>query len=115
MDNSYTVTGLMSGSSMDGVDLACCELVLDERGWNYRILAAETVPYPETLLKKLEHACTWSMEEIRELDLELGEYFAEQLNDFHQRHALSPGYISSHGHTILHEPHRGITLQAGNG
>ncbi len=97
---------------MDGVDLACCDLAWDGHNWDYKILAAETFPYDDELLLKLEHACKWSREEIDELDLELGNYYAGLLNDFHQKKKLQPDFIASHGHTILHDPGRGITLQA---
>ena len=115
MSNTYIVTGLMSGSSMDGVDLACCEFIVRRQKWNYRILAAETLPYPNKLKSKLTQACNWSQEEILELDLELGSYYATLLNNFHTDHHLLPDLIASHGHTILHDPGQGITFQAGNG
>jgi len=105
----------MSGSSLDGVDLAACEFIRRGRIWDYRILAAETIPYPEQLREKLAEASQWSPEKIQALDLELGRYFAELLNDFHSRYQLKPALISSHGHTILHEPRLGVSLQAGNG
>ncbi len=111
----YRITGLMSGSSLDGVDLACCEFIRGYNVWDYRILAAETLPYPADLKAKLEQACHLSMDPIRDLDLQLGVYFGNLLNDFHAKHRITPALISSHGHTILHEPHRGITLQAGSG
>jgi anhydro-N-acetylmuramic acid kinase len=100
---------------MDGVDLACCELSWDGRNWDYRILAAETFPYSKELLSKLEQACNWNRDQIEDLDRELGRFYAGLLNDFHRDTGQTPDYIASHGHTILHEPERGITLQAGNG
>jgi len=100
---------------MDGVDLASCELVRDGQNWDYRILAAETFPYNKKLLLKLEQACNLNQDQIDDLDLELGHYYAELLNDFHQKNNSLPDYIASHGHTILHDPDRGITMQAGNG
>ncbi len=115
MAEKYRVTGLMSGSSMDGVDLACCDLTWDGHRWEYEILAAETLPYNDELLFKLEHACNWDRKEIVKLDLELGAHYATLLNGFHQKVKLRPDFIASHGHTILHDPDRGITLQAGNG
>ncbi len=115
MKEAYRVTGLMSGSSMDGVDLACCELQFDGKHWDYTILAAETYVYDRELLIKLEQACNWKREEIDELDLELGLHYAELLNSFHRKENLNPDLIASHGHTILHDPNKGITLQAGEG
>jgi anhydro-N-acetylmuramic acid kinase len=115
MENRYRVTGLMSGSSMDGVDLACCEFSHVQERWNYMILAAETYPYPTPLLEKLHKAIHWSRRELELLDLETGEYYASLLNRFHKIHHLKPGLIASHGHTILHDPGKGITLQVGNG
>ena len=105
----------MSGSSMDGVDLACCDFIWDGRIWTYKILVAETFPYGSKLLSKLEEACNWNRKEIDELDLELGIYYAELLNTFHSKENLNPDFIASHGHTILHEPDKGITFQAGDG
>ena len=54
---------------MDGVDLAWCEFSEDHSKWKFRIRVAETLPYPAPLQKKLEQACTWNREKIRELDL----------------------------------------------
>jgi len=115
MIEKYRVTGLMSGSSMDGVDLACCDLKWDGHRWEYKILEAETFAYDDELLLKLEQACNWNRKEIAKLDLELGAHYAELLIGFHHKRKLQPDFIASHGHTILHDPNRGITLQAGNG
>jgi len=100
---------------MDGVDLACCEFSQDHSKWNFRILAADTLPYPAPLHKQLEEACTWNRKKIGELDHELGIFYAVLLNEFHALHELVPDLIASHGHTILHKPDHGITFQAGEG
>jgi len=100
---------------MDGVDLACCEFKGDSQHWSFRILASETLPYSSELQAKLEQACSWDRQRIDELDRELGLLYAGMLNDFHRKIKLTPDYIASHGHTVLHDPDRGITLQAGNG
>jgi anhydro-N-acetylmuramic acid kinase len=115
MKETYRVTGLMSGSSMDGVDLACCDLVREGESWRYKILAAQTFPYETELRSKLEQACHWNLEDIHKLDRDLGIFYSRLLNRFHKKEKLKPDYIASHGHTILHDPGRGITLQAGNG
>ncbi len=105
----------MSGSSLDGVDLAYCEFTRESGMWGYRIVEAETIPYPAPLKKMLGEAAGWEMERILELDRVLGYHFAGIINDFHSRHRLSPGLIASHGHTVLHDPEKGITFQAGHG
>ena len=115
MEKKYTVTGLMSGSSMDGVDLAYCELHWDGKHWKHRILEAATFPYSNEFLPKLEQACSWYADRIKDLDRELGVFYGGLLNEFHRKIRHRPDYIASHGHTILHEPDKGITLQAGNG
>ena len=115
MKDHYRVTGLMSGSSMDGVDLACCDFIWDGEQWDYHMIEAETYPYDNDLLRRLANACNLEQSEIHKLDLELGNYYADLLNTFHRKTDLLPDFISSHGHTILHDPSRGITFQAGNG
>jgi anhydro-N-acetylmuramic acid kinase len=115
MKKKYRVTALMSGSSMDGVDLACCDLWWNGLVWDYTILEAFTLPYPVELYRKLDGACNMEPGDIQKLDIELGHFYGELLNGFHARIKLYPDLISSHGHTILHEPAKGVTLQAGNG
>ena len=100
---------------MDGVDLACCEFHKDTSGWKFRILAADTLPYPSKIKSELKNACNWAPEDIHALDIDLGKYYAGLLIRFHASHQLIPDLIASHGHTILHEPNKGITFQAGNG
>lgn len=100
---------------MDGVDLACCDFFMDPSGWSFQIVAAETIPYPGTLKQKLALTYRWAGPEIDALDRELAIHYAALLNAFHKAHKLKPDLIASHGHTLLHEPDRGITFQAGNG
>jgi len=115
MERSFTVTGLMSGSSLDGVDLVSCVFNREVPGWSFEIQASETVPYPADLKKRLNNACDFTGNEIIEMDRELGEYYGKQINSFHTRFNIIPDLIASHGHTLLHEPRKGITFQAGNG
>ncbi len=100
---------------MDGVDLACCEFHKEKSGWNFEILTAETLPYPAKLKRDLLDACNWTSINIQALSIQLGKFYAELLTRFHTSHRLNPDLIASHGHTILHEPDKGITFQAGHG
>lgn len=116
----YQALGLMSGSSLDGLDIAYCEFTcklkhdkLKITDWS--ILQAETIPYAEDWMRKLEKAPALSGLELAELDAELGRYFGVQALIFIGKYELNPQFIASHGHTIFHYPDKNFTLQAGGG
>lgn len=107
--------GLMSGTSMDGVDLACCSFRLNNHGWEYRILQAETIPYPVEWYQLLAQLPAANGEELIKADRMLGRYFGELTAQFCKKHNLNPVYVASHGHTVFHQPGIGYTFQAGHG
>lgn len=111
----YFVLGLMSGTSLDGVDLALCRFFYQEKGVSFELIAAETIPYPYYLREKLEDALSISTQDLHELDQELGNFYASHILQFNKKQNCSPELISSHGHTVLHQPNKGITLQIGDG
>jgi anhydro-N-acetylmuramic acid kinase len=111
----YLVLGLMSGTSMDGVDLALCRFFYTESGFSFELMAAETLPYPYYLREKLEDALHISTQDLHELDQELGNFYATHILQFSKKHNCTPELIASHGHTVLHQPNKGITLQIGDG
>lgn len=111
----FSVIGLMSGSSLDGLDLVCCRFEKTENQWKYVVEAADCFVYSEEMKNVLSSAYYLSMDEIRKLDQIYGEYLATQLNQFIRKYRLNPDFVSSHGHTILHRPAEGITVQIGNG
>lgn len=110
------IIGLMSGTSLDGVDLALCDI----DGSGYRVLAATTVPYPAEWRERLANLEKATAYEYALADVELGHYFGRLVKDFlaenRQPSATdSQIYIASHGHTIFHRPELGLTTQIGNG
>jgi len=111
----YTALGLMSGSSLDGLDIAFCEFSLDSTKWKFKIHQAETFAYDEEWLLLLKELPQKSKEEIEWANIEYGELTAILVNNFIEEYNLKPDLIASHGHTILHEPAKGYTLQIGNG
>ncbi len=113
--NRYTVIGIMSGTSMDGLDLACCEFVLEADKWKYAILAAETIPYEEKWVVRLTNLHKQPSIIYPKTDLFYGKYIGQCVNRFIKKYALKPEFISSHGHTIFHQPDIGLTAQIGNG
>ena len=114
--NSYFVVGVMSGTSLDGIDLAYCKFTRsDDAIWKYEFLETETYAYPEFWQTKLEKAIHLSSDQLKVLDREYTEFLSELILRFlEQRSIKSIDAICSHGHTIMHQPEKGITLQIGN-
>jgi len=110
----YKVLGVMSGTSLDGLDLAYCKLVKGGN-WTYKILSTVTIPYSEKRKKILEAAHQLSGQELISLHAKFGKYIGEECKKFIRQHSLDVDFISSHGHTIFHQPKRGFTFQIGNG
>jgi anhydro-N-acetylmuramic acid kinase len=112
----YRVIGLMSGTSMDGLDIAFCRFKLIDGKWSFSILNAETIPYSKNWLLDLNTARKLSDSELKVLDERYGVYLGEKTLEFIENNKLSDiNFISSHGHTVHHKPEDGITVQIGNG
>ncbi len=111
--SQMNVIGLMSGTSMDGVDLANVEFSIHRKKVKYRILKGETFPYPGKLLEKLKKSRESSGLELTLLDRELGRYYGELIQKFIGNRKID--LIASHGHTVFHQPENGMTLQIGSG
>jgi anhydro-N-acetylmuramic acid kinase len=112
---SYNVVGVMSGTSLDGCDLAYINLSVNDGKWQYKIFEAETIPYTKEWLHKLRTAIDYSQRELEALNVEYTILLSEIIRDFIARHRLiNMDAICSHGHTIVHRPQDGITLQIGN-
>lgn len=112
----YKVIGVMSGTSLDGVDLACCIFRKRESRWVYTIEAAQTVQYSKTWIKKLSTAHELNGLELALLDKEYGKYLGLLVQAFIIKNKLrGVNFISSHGHTIFHQPEKKLTYQLGSG
>lgn len=109
------ILGLMSGTSLDGVDFALCHFNCRDNRYTYELLAAETIAYPYYLKEKLEDALSISPNDLHDLDQELGKFYALHILNFIEKHGYKPAFIASHGHTVLHQPDKGLTLQIGDG
>ena len=111
MQDTLTILGLMSGTSLDGVDLALCRITAS--GTKYKILRAETLPYSAEWKQKLKDAEKTSGEELAAHDKEYGQLLGEMCGKF--LGSDKADYIASHGHTIFHDPANGYTFQSGSG
>lgn len=111
----YTLIGLMSGTSGDGLDLAHCHFEYQEGKWNYEILHAETRTFPVELGRALATCHLLSGLDLAILDVHFGRWMGEQVKNFCFQHQVKPMAVASHGHTVFHQPEKGLSLQIGNG
>ena len=111
----YLVVGIMSGTSLDGVDIAYCKINEKTGKWNFEILVAETINYPPKWIKRLSLIENANAKELIETDIEYGEYLGKLCNEFLQKNNIEVELISSHGHTVFHRPEKKLSLQIGNG
>jgi anhydro-N-acetylmuramic acid kinase len=113
----YRVIGLMSGSSLDGVDLAFVHLHYNAGKWEFDWQECACIGYPEQWVKRLSSATTLSALDYQLLHTEYGHYLGKLINNFIEEHALQykVQLISSHGHTTFHIPGKKMTAQLGDG
>jgi anhydro-N-acetylmuramic acid kinase len=110
---TYRALGIMSGSSLDGLDLALCDLSERHGRWSHAILKARTVPYPLALRQRLLKALHGSAFELAQLDADLGAFIGQAAKRFLRGERAT--VIASHGHTIFHQPRLGFSTQIGSG
>lgn len=112
----YFGIGLMSGTSLDGLDICHCAFAQKRSEWEFEILNTKTYSFPKELYKKLKECRFLTSTEIYLLDLELGKFIGQNVQHFVQEHNCSEvDFVASHGHTVFHQPEQGLTLQIGNG
>jgi anhydro-N-acetylmuramic acid kinase len=109
-----TVLGLMSGTSLDGLDL--CAVIFDDKNvTDFEILASQTIPYTTAWDYRLRNAYTLNGFELMQLNHDFGYYCGEKINEFILKNFLLVDYVASHGHTVFHQPSLGFTTQIGAG
>lgn len=113
--NRIKAIGLMSGTSLDGLDLAAAEFWQENGNWNFNIHFAETVSYSHKWREKLKNSPSLSGEKLIELHSEFGRFLGFETLRFIEKTGFSPDLIASHGHTVFHQPENHFTFQVGNG
>jgi anhydro-N-acetylmuramic acid kinase len=113
----YKVIGLMSGSSLDGLDIAYVQLEENGGKWNYEILKAGCYEYDSIWATKLRDAIGLPALDYKLLDAEYGQYLGQMVNKFIDENNLhhKVSFITSHGHTTFHIPTKRMTHQLGDG
>ena len=115
MQNFYRAVGVMSGTSLDGLDLAFCEFRFENSRWNYQLLIAETIEYSDALKDRLKNAVNSSGLELALLNSDYGHFSGREIQKFIEKNQLEIDLVSMHGHTIFHQPEKKLTLQIGDG
>ena len=115
MTNSINIIGLMSGTSVDGLDI--CYVSFDNHDPSkYEIIDCDTIDYDDNLKTKLKNIIKLDNDQIKQIDKEFGEFIGLSVLKFIKKNTLyKADLISSHGHTVFHEPEFNKTLQIGNG
>ncbi len=111
----YHVIGLMSGTSLDGVDIAFCRFFFDNKKWSYAIIHAETIAYSSAWKQRLLSLENTDALTFLQTNTDYGFYLGELVAAFIKKHAIKPQFVSSHGHTIFHQPQKKLTVQIGSG
>lgn len=113
----YKVIGLMSGSSLDGLDIVLVHLQESAGTWQYDIRAAACYPYEAEWTERLRGAVHLNAEAYCRLHAEYGHYLGRAVRRFLREKGmeLQADLIASHGHTTFHEPAAGMTAQLGDG
>jgi anhydro-N-acetylmuramic acid kinase len=115
MKQSPILIGLMSGTSLDGLDIVATQFTELEEKLSYKIISAATVPYDSTWKDIFSSAHKCSALELAQLNVDFGIYCGKQVKQFIQECNIKPFAIASHGHTIFHQPKDSLTVQIGSG
>jgi anhydro-N-acetylmuramic acid kinase len=113
----YRAIGLMSGSSLDGLDIVFAELNEHAGSWSFDIQASACYEYDAAWRKRLEFVIDLNARDYQLLHADYGHYLGAQVNQFINENDLhfKVGLISSHGHTSFHMPSKKMTAQLGDG
>ncbi|MCF6350812.1 MAG: anhydro-N-acetylmuramic acid kinase [Flavobacteriaceae bacterium] len=112
---SWYCIGLMSGTSLDGLDLVYVSFNLDKK-YAFKIKYSETIPYSKKWIKLLKSGFYFNKAQLQKLDFKYGNYLAASILEFIEKNKIKKiDFIASHGHTIHHKPAANYTLQIGNG
>lgn len=112
---THTIIGLMSGTSLDGVDLVCCTFTYKNGKWSFTIKSSETVKYNLVWKNKLKQVENESALQLALLDVNYGHYLGKLVKSFIYKYNLQPDFVASHGHTVFHQPKNKLTKQIGSG
>jgi anhydro-N-acetylmuramic acid kinase len=110
-----TIIGSMSGTSLDGLDIALCDFWKEKEAFLYKFIQTQTFSYPKELAQKLRQIFDGNALFLCQVEVEFSNFMAQCINQFIKETDKKPDYIASHGHTVFHQPEKGLTKQIGSG
>ena len=113
--NQYTALGLMSGTSLDGLDLALCHFYNQEQSWEFELVKGKSVAYNTEWTDRLKNSVNLNGRDLSLLHIEYGRWLGKQAGRFLEELGTNVDFIASHGHTVFHQPEKRLTLQIGSG
>ena len=113
--DKYNAIGLMSGTSLDGLDIAACEFIYDKDKWSFTIPFCHTYPYSSEWKEKLSGLPGTTALDFSIINVEYGHLLGRLTRAFLDNSGFHPDIIASHGHTVFHQPGQGLTVQVGAG
>ncbi len=111
----YKVIGLMSGTSLDGLDLAYCHFWNTSEKWEFKIVKTKNISYKKTIKNQLKNTLSLSAIDLLELHYSYGTWLGKKTKKFIKEEKLEVDFIASHGHTTHHQPKKGFSFQIGSG
>ena len=114
MIKKTNIIGLMSGSSLDGIDLVDVDFWHDGK-WHFEIVAKDNYDYDNDWKQRLSDAFYYDQNQLKDIDYQYGAFLGKVTKQFIDKYNLKPEFVASHGHTIFHRPKEHYTLQIGDG
>lgn len=112
---THKILGLMSGTSLDGLDIAFCHIWQEVNSWKFEIKRTKSISYSSQIQGKLKDSIFLPADELLQFHNTYGTWLGEQARTFIEKNDLEVDYIASHGHTTHHQPENGLTFQIGSG
>ena len=113
--NNFSVIGLMSGTSLDGLDIAHCIFTRQEGRWPFKLENCLSITYPDALRDRLKQSVDLSSVDLLLLNNDYGRWLGKQVKEFISDTKAEVDFVASHGHTVFHQPDKKLTYQIGSG
>ncbi len=111
----FKVLGLMSGTSLDGLDLCYCHITKDLDKWSFEIKETKSISYSNDMQSELKDSIYLKADELLQFHNTYGTWLGKEAKQFISEKKLEVDFIASHGHTTHHQPENGLTFQIGSG